>query len=95
MHLLELFNAGFFEIRTVGEPGVQGTAHAGTHGIGVNTPNAAEVAEATVGLARELHIPKVIGSFGISIIVAAGIFEPITVCCDVTISGHGAAPKLH
>jgi hypothetical protein len=30
----------------------------GIHGIGVNTPKAAVVAAATVGLANELHIAK-------------------------------------
>lgn len=57
---------------TVGEPGAHGAGQEGTHGIGVNTPNAAEVADATVGFARLLHIPNVMGSFGISMIVAAG-----------------------
>ena len=64
-------------------------------GIGVSTPNAAAVAAATVGLAMELHIPKVIGSFGISMIVAIRKFCPITVVCDVTVSGLGATPNVH
>jgi hypothetical protein len=54
----ELFKAGMLPIKTVGAPGAQGAAVAGTQGIGVNTPQAAEVAEATVGFAIELHIPK-------------------------------------
>lgn len=95
IHLLELFNAGLPQTSTVGEPGVHGAAHTGTHGIGVSTPRAAEVAAATVGLAILLHIPKVIGGFGISIIVAAGSFEFSTVICEVTTSGAGATPKLH
>ncbi len=45
-------------IETVGEPGVQGVTVTGTQGIGVRTPNAADVAEATAGLLMELHIPK-------------------------------------
>lgn len=93
--MLELFNAGFPQTSTVGEPGVHGAAHAGTHGIGVRTPNAAAVAAATVGLAGLLHIPKVMGGFGISMIVPTGKFIPTTVLCDVTVSGAGAAPKLH
>lgn len=80
---------------TVGEPGVHGDAHAGTQGIGVSTPPALAVAEATVGLAILLHIPNVIGSFGISIIVATGKLLPMTVLCDVTISDAGVAPKEH
>ncbi len=64
---------------SVGEPGAHGAAHAGMHGIGVSAPNAAAVAEATVGFARLLHIPNVMGSLGISIMVARGIFCPNTV----------------
>jgi hypothetical protein len=59
MHLEVLFKAGIFPISTVGEPGAQGAAVFGMHGIGVKTPNAAAVAEATVGLAMDEHIPKV------------------------------------
>lgn len=79
MHLLELFSAGLLHTSTVGEPGAHGAAHAGIHGMGVSTPMAAAVALATVGLARLLHIPKVMGGLGMSIIVAAGILEPKTV----------------
>ncbi len=57
MHLLVLFRAGMPPIMTVGDPGVQGVV-TGTHGIGVSTPIAAEVADATVGLASELHMPN-------------------------------------
>lgn len=80
---------------TVGEPGAHGDAHAGMHGIGVRTPLAADVADATVGFPRLLHMPNVIGGFGISMIVAANRFEPKTVLCDVTVSGAGDAPKEH
>ena len=90
MHLLELFSA-----ITVGEPGAQGAAHAGIHGMGVSTPIAAAVALATVGFAGLLHIPKVIGGFGISIIVANGMLPPTAVDWDVTVSGAGAAPNVH
>jgi hypothetical protein len=51
MHFEELLSAGMFSTRTVGDPGVQGAAMAGTHGIGVSTPSAAAVAAATIGLA--------------------------------------------
>ena len=84
MHLLELFS-----------PGAQGAAHAGIHGMGVSTPIAAAVALATVGFAGLLHIPKVIGGFGISIIVANGMLPPTAVDWDVTVSGAGAAPNVH
>ena len=53
-----LFKAGTPPMRRVGEPGAQGEAVTGIQGIGVKTPKAADVAEATVGLAIELHIPK-------------------------------------
>jgi hypothetical protein len=43
---------------TVGTPGTQGADVTGTHGIGVRTPRAADVADATVGLARLEHIPN-------------------------------------
>jgi hypothetical protein len=39
-------------------PGDQGATVAGIHGIGVNTPKAAAVADATTGLAKELHVPN-------------------------------------
>ena len=95
MHLLELFRAGFPPTRTVGDPGAHGAAQAGMQGIGVSTPSAAAVAAATVGFARDVHIPNVIGSFGISIIVPIGKFCAITVLCDVTVSGQGIIPNAH
>ena len=91
MHLLELFSAGLPPTIT----GAQGAAHAGIHGMGVSTPIAAAVALATVGFAGLLHIPKVIGGFGISIIVANGMLPPTAVDWDVTVSGAGAAPNVH
>ncbi len=48
---LVLVSAGIFPIKTVGEPGTQGAGVTGTQGIGVKTPLAAAVADATVGLA--------------------------------------------
>jgi hypothetical protein len=57
-HLEVSFSAGIFATHSVGEPGVQGAKIFGVHGIGVNTPRAADVAEATEGFATELHIPK-------------------------------------
>jgi hypothetical protein len=91
-----LFKAGKFPKRTVGEPGAHGADIAGRHGIGVNTPIAADVADATVGFAIELHIPKgrifTIGT--LSIILAAGIGH-ITLLLGSTVRQDGAAPKLH
>jgi hypothetical protein len=50
--------AGGVLIEKVGVPGTQGAGITGTQGIGVSTPKAAAVALATVGFAREVHIPK-------------------------------------
>ena len=63
-----------FAIKTVGAPTIHGEAVAGTHGIGVRTPLAAAVADATVGFVGAEHVPKV-GMFTIglwSIMLAAG-----------------------
>ncbi len=81
---------------TVGEPGVQGAGIDGTHGMGVSTPEAAAVAETTVGLDGDLHIPNgamlTIGT--LSITVAAGV--PVkTRLTGSTTSVEGATPKLH
>jgi hypothetical protein len=51
MSLEESFSAGLFFIITLAEPGAQGAVVNGIHGIGVSTPDAAAVAEATVGFA--------------------------------------------
>lgn len=48
-----MFNAGVFPIITVGDPGAHGAGSTGMQGIGVRTPKAAAVAEATVGLAKD------------------------------------------
>ncbi len=50
--------AGRLPTRTVGEPGAHGAGVFGTHGIGVSTPIAADVADATAGLARLIQTPK-------------------------------------
>jgi hypothetical protein len=66
------------------------------HGIGVSTPQAAEVAEATVGLANERHIPKV-GMLTIGLLsnmLATGI-PLIVLVLGVTTRGAGVMPMLH
>lgn len=94
--LLLSFKAGMLPIKTVGAPGVQGAAVAGTHGAGVGTPIAAAVAAITVGLLGLEHMPNG-GMFTIgakSMIVAAGV--PVsTRFAGRTDSAAGAAPKLH
>lgn len=92
-----LFNAGILAIITVGEPGVQGAAVTGIQGMGVNTPKAAAVAEATVGLANDMHMAKgmmlTIGM--LSMMLASGIFEDITRFVGSTTNEEGAVPNEH
>ena len=58
MQVLESVSAGILAICVLAAPGVQGATVAGMQGIGVNTPIAAAVAEATVGLDGDWHMPK-------------------------------------
>ncbi len=51
-----LFKAGILPIKTVGEPVIHGATRQGIQGIGVSTPKAAAVAEATVGFANDVHM---------------------------------------
>jgi hypothetical protein len=96
MHFEELLRAGILDTSTVGEPGAQGAAVTGIHGIGVSAPSAAAVAAATVGLAMELHIPKgkmfTIGL--LSMILAIGM-AVITRFNGNTMSVPGARPNEH
>jgi hypothetical protein len=92
-----LFKAGTLASKTVGDPVTQGPGITGTQGIGVNTPIAAAVAEATVGFAKDIHIPKGrIFTIGLlSIMLAAGIAEVNTRFTGRTTNELGAIPKLH
>jgi len=97
LHMLVLFKAGMLPIITVAEPGDHGATVTGTHGIGVNTPNAAAVAAATVGLAIDMHMPKG-GIFTIgllSMIFAAGILPAIAWLAGSTLNVLGATPNVH
>lgn len=80
---------------TVAEPGAHGVV-TGIQGIGVSTPLAAAVAEATVGFAIEEQVANggilVVGAK--SIIFAAGFFSPVTVG-TATMKVDGADPKVH
>ena len=96
MQVQVLFRAGIPPILQVAEPGVHGEVVTGTQGIGVNTPRAAAVAEATDGLAIDVHIPNV-GMFFIgtkSVTFAAGLVA-ITCFSGVTTSADGASPNEH
>ena len=56
-HVQVLVSAGAPLICTVGEPGFHGVV-TGRHGCGVNTPSAADVAAATCGFDKVMHIPN-------------------------------------
>jgi hypothetical protein len=89
-----LFSAGCPPIRTVGLPGTHGAVVTGIHGIGVSTPSAAAVADATVGFARLEHIPKgmTFTKGLLSIIFAIGIVVT-TLFCGSTLNIAGAIPN--
>ncbi len=91
-----LLSAGWLAISTVGHPGAQGADVTGVQGMGVSTPKAAAVAEATAGLAIDVHIPKgsILAKGLLSIMVAAGIVA-FTLLVGRIINVPGAAPKLH
>ena len=93
----ELFNAGLLPIITVGDPGTHGPGTFGIHGIGVNTPIAAAVADATDGLDIDIHIPNgAMLTIGLlSIIVAAGGPPALTMPTGRTFNADGAAPNVH
>jgi len=68
----------------------------GIQGMGVNTPEAAAVADATVGFAKDEHMPKgIIFTIGLlSKMLASGV--PVnTRLMGKTTKELGAAPKLH
>lgn len=92
-----LSSVGISASKTVGAPGTQGATVAGTHGIGVRTPMAAAVAEATMGFAGDMHMPNgmifVIGMK--SMILASGISSVITMFVGNTTSELGAIPIVH
>jgi len=96
MHVQVLLSAGMPPINVVGAPGVQGVVVTGMQGIGVKTPRAAAVAEATVGLAIDIHMPKggmlVMGMW--SMMFAAGVVA-LTLFTGNTLRAEGAIPKVH
>ena len=94
--LLSLVRAGKVPAMTVGIPIIQGAAVAGTHGMGVKTPNAADVAEITAGFAAELQTAngKILTRGLLSIIVATGIVPKI-ILVGRTINEDGAVPNEH
>jgi hypothetical protein len=96
LHIAVLGRAGKPLILVLNAPGAQGPTGTGTQGIGVNTPSAAAVADATAGFSREVHIPKggIFTSGAKSMMVAAG--KPPTVTggpFGTTINELGVNPK--
>lgn len=97
MHFDALFSAGAVPRITVGEPGTQGAAVTGMHGMGVRTPMAAAVAAATIGFEGDWHIPNG-GMFSmglLSMMLAAGGPPPSTLFIGSTTSADGATPNVH
>ena len=78
-------------------PGVHGAVRAGTHGIGVSAPIAAAVAEATVGLASDWHMPNgAMLTIGLlSMMFAMGLLSIIGRIGSMMVSGVGAFPNEH
>jgi hypothetical protein len=96
MQVEELLSAGMPPIIVVAEPGVQGLVVTGMQGMGVRTPRAAAVADATVGLAMDMHAPKV-GMFVMgtkSMMLAAGAPQLVRFT-GRTMRDEGATPKEH
>lgn len=65
-------------------------------GMGVSTPKAADVAEATVGLSRERHIPKgmMFTMALLSMMLAWGLLLFMILFRGKTLSVEGARPML-
>src|SRR5205807_10273789 len=96
LHVQALSSAGRPPIVTAGEPGTQGDAVAGTHGCGVKTPAAADVAAMTCGLAGLLQMPNgwmfTIGAK--SMIVAAALLLPRVGFAGQAAGADGTAPNV-
>ena len=92
-----MLTAGLLLIKMVGELGVHGADVTGIQGWGVNTPCAAEVAAATWGLERVVHMPNGMMFFrgALSMMVAAGMLLPLVRFSGVISSWPGVVPKLH
>jgi len=97
MHWEVLLSAGMVATITVVDPGAQGAVVTGTQGMGVSTPSAADVAEATEGLVMDMHMPKgMMFTMGmLSMMFAAGMLEHMVLLVGMTVRVPGAAPKEH
>ncbi len=86
-----------FAISTIGFPGDQGAAVAGTQACGLSTPEGGvAVAAATAGFAGLLQTPNgIILTIGLLSIIFANGRVWTTLFCGVTINVEGAAPIVH
>ena len=96
IHLQLSNNTGKLEIFTC-PPGAQGATITGIQGIGVSTPIAADVAEATVGLANDWHMPKgAILTMGLlSMILPIAMFINLGRVGSIIDKVDGAIPNVH
>ncbi len=85
----EFSRAAYCPILTFDEPGDHGLDVAGTHGWGVSTPIAAEVAAATCGFCSEMHMPNV----GMFIIGLKSMTVPASMLLDWTGGTAGVGEK--
>ena len=78
-------------------PGAHGAAITGMQGMGVSTPMAADVAEATVGFASDWHIPKgAMLTMGLlSMMLPMAIFIHLGRVGSATEKVPGAIPNVH
>lgn len=91
-----LVRAGFPPMSKAGLPGAHGPVITGIQGMGVKAPMAAAVAAATVGLAREVQVPKGgILTMGIWSKTEARAMDDMTLAAGSTFKTDGAAPKEH
>lgn len=97
VHVDVAVKAGDVPTVTPVAPGAHGVVVTGTHGWGVKTPCAADVAEATWGLESVVHIPNgAMLTFGWwSMIDAIGIPSAWTRPVGRTVRLDGATPNEH
>ena len=96
MHLEDLVITGAPPTRTR-DVEIHGAGVTGTHGMGVRTPRAAAVADATTGFAIERHKPNgTMLTIGLlSMMLPTGGPWPRTRLTGSTLSGEGVRPMLH
>src|ERR1700739_2128360 len=92
-----LSSVGMLASSTVAAPGTQGAGVFGIQGMGVNTPRAAAVAAATVGVVGDMHMPKgmilVRGMWSMMFASGTSLVKPLLV--GSTTRELGAMPNVH